>query len=415
MIAMPPSAKRPQRTKRELPNAKREDVETPSTSPSRPSKRKRVSSIRLLYYSGCTDMRLKTKEAVEEPIIEAIKLPKTQDELDMSDEALVTSVSQHLLLPEHFVQVAHDHDNALHQRQSKNVQAYAKITGKNWTFYVKRLRTNIGRPPEGYIPVGDSPKTPAASNEGLELPAAPTEPSRIHVDLGPNKLVSRLHAEVFFDTDTSQWKILVNGRNGVKLDEQLLRRGQQAKLTSGRVIEIGGVEMMFVLPENENKVEIHEKYLRRAGLIQAEFEDDITVDSKNPGSFTSDRPWSSQTEQSRPPHVGPLPIAPAPPDYRRPDTPIKRSKSGAFSKSPAFAGSGGTMMMSADQVDLSLDQNQHIKPTYTYSQLISQAILESPDEQRTLNEIYTYCKKNYAFFRRAEHEKGWQVRLHWYA
>jgi hypothetical protein len=71
--------------------------------------------------------------------------------------------------------------------------------------------------------------------------------------------------------------------------------------------------------------------------------------------------------------------------------------------------SGGTMMMNDQQVDLSLEENQHIKPSYTYSQLISQAILESPDEQRTLNEIYNYCKKNYAFFRRPEHEKGWQV------
>jgi hypothetical protein len=327
--------------------------------------------------------------------------------LDLSDEALVTTVSQHLLLPSHFVQVAHDHDNALHQRQSKNVQAYAKITGKNWTFYVKRLKTNIGRPPEGYIPVEGSPKTPAASNEGDELPAAPTEPSRIHVDLGPSKLVSRLHAEIFFDSETSRWNIIVNGRNGVKVDDQLLRRGQEMKLSSGHVIEIGGVEMMFVLPENENKLVIHQKYLRRAGLIESEPQDDLSVDPKNPGSFMSDR---VQGGPIRTHHTGPLAIAPAPPDYRRPNTPIRsRNRGGAFSTSPAYAGAGGTMMMNADQIDLSLDQNQHIKPTYTYSQLISQAILESPDEQRTLNEIYNYCKKNYAFFRRAEHEKGWQV------
>jgi hypothetical protein len=348
---------------------------------------------------------LKTKEEpVEDTVAEAYKLPRTQAELDMSDDALVTTVSQHLLMPSHFVQVAHDHDNALHVRQSKNVQAYAKITGKNWTFYVKRLRTNIGRPPEGFIPLEDSPKTPAASNEGVELPAASTEPSRIHIDLGPNKLVSRLHAEIFFDSETSRWSIIVNGRNGVKVDDQLLRRGQETKLSSGHVIEIGGVEMMFVLPENENKIEIHEKYLRRAGLIQPEPEDDMSIDSKG------DRPRPSQGGPIRPHHTGPLAIAPAPPDYRRPDTPIRqRNKGSAFSTSPAYAGTGGTMMMNADQIDLSLDQNQHIKPTYTYSQLISQAILESPDEQRTLNEIYNYCKKNYAFFRRAEHEKGWQV------
>lgn len=275
---------------------------------------------------------------------------------------------------------------------------------------MKRLKTNIGRPPEGYIPTDASPKSPAASNEGEQLPAAPTEPSRIHVDLGPNKLVSRLHAEIFFDSETSRWNIIVNGRNGIKVDDQLLRRGQETKLSSGHVIEIGGVEMMFVLPENENKLVIHEKYLRRANLIQPELQDDMPIDPKNTGSFMSDRAWASQGGPIRTHHAGPLAIAPAPPDYRRPNTPIRqRSKGGVFSTSPAYAGAGGTLMMNADQIDLSLDQNQHIKPTYTYSQLISQAILESHDEQRTLNEIYNYCKKNYAFFRRAEHEKGWQV------
>jgi hypothetical protein len=60
-------------------------------------------------------------------------------------------------------------------------------------------------------------------------------------------------------------------------------------------------------------------------------------------------------------------------------------------------------------LDLSLDENQHVKPSYTYLQLISQAIMESPDEQVTLTDIYNYCMKTYAFFRRAEHRKGWQV------
>jgi hypothetical protein len=60
-------------------------------------------------------------------------------------------------------------------------------------------------------------------------------------------------------------------------------------------------------------------------------------------------------------------------------------------------------------LDLSLDENRHISPPYTYLQLISQAILESPDKQVTLTDIYNYCMKNYAFFRQAEHIKGWQV------
>jgi forkhead protein FKH len=314
----------------------------------------------------------------------------------MTDDSLITTVSQHLLLPNHFVQVAHDHGNVRHQKESKNVQAYAKITGRNWTFYVKRLSTSLGRPPEGVIIPGDSPKTPVASNEGSNLPATPTESSRIHIDLGPNKLVSRLHADIYFEPNESAWKIIVNGRNGAKVNEKLVCRGQHMKLSSGDVIEVAGVEMMFVLPENEYKVRIHPKFLRRAGLIQPDPRDEMLAEQN---ADEVDKGMSF-VQPGRPLNL-------APPDYRKPDTPIKTRK--GYSTSPAHVAAGGTMMMSADQIDLSLDHNQHIKPMYTYSQLITQALLESPDEEKTLSDIYIFLKKKYAFFRHAENEKGWQV------
>lgn len=339
---------------------------------------------------------------------ERTKLPKTQDELDMETEALVAAVSQHLALPEGAVQAAIDHDNEKHHQQSKDVQAYAKITGRNWTFYVKRVTTNIGRPPEGFVPPVASPATPAASNEGAGLPATNTEESRIHIDLGPNKLVSRLHANIYFDDQSLGWGIIVNGRNGAKIDDVLLRRGQSAKLNSGRVIEIAGVEMMFILPEDGgNKLEINEKYLRRAKLIDPDSRDDMPPDQKGSGPF--DGP-ASQGPRGPNPH-GPLPIAPAPPDYRRPNTPPAKQrggKGGPFTHSP-YAAADGTMMM--DHLDLSLDENAQIKPLFTYGQLITQAIMENPDEKRTLNEIYKFCKDNYSWFRRPGHEKGWQVSL----
>lgn len=328
----------------------------------------------------------------------------------MSDEELVTIVSQHLALPEHFVQVARDHDNDHHQRQSKDVAAYAKVTGRNWTFYVKRLRTNIGRPPEGYVPpTNDGTIDPLPSNEGLEFPGAETEPSRIHIDLGPNKLVSRLHAEIYFDSASSRWNIVVNGRNGVKVNDQHLRRGQKFKLSSGHVIEIGGVEMMFVLPGDDTKVQIHEKYLRRANLIQSEPWDDQPGDQG--GRSQQNGGGSSSQNHAGGGPAGQLPIAPAPPDYKRPDTPIKNRKQSNFSgNSPAYLRPGGTMMMNGDGVDLSLEENCHIKPSYTYSQLISQAILSSKTEMETLAGIYKYCMDNYSWFRHQEsNPKGWQA------
>ncbi|KIH57656.1 fork head domain protein [Ancylostoma duodenale] len=41
-----------------------------------------------------------------------------------------------------------------------------------------------------------------------------------------------------------------------------------------------------------------------------------------------------------------------------------------------------------------------VRPPYTYASLIRQAIMESPDCQLTLNEIYTWFTETFAYFRR---------------
>ena len=108
--------------------------------------------------------------------------------------------------------------------------------------------------------------------------------------------------------------------------------------------------------------------------------------------------------------AGPMPIAPAPPDYRRPGTPVSaRSKAAPYSarKSPAYT-NGGTILLSGDDVDLSLDSNAHIKPSYSYAQMISQAIFATEDEKLTLNGIYTYIMDKYAYYRH-QLGGGWQV------
>ncbi|OBT99874.1 transcription factor [Pseudogymnoascus verrucosus] len=390
---MPPSTKRTQRAKRGQPINHSDDMDTTLTSPAQSAKRRRTKA----------EMN-KSETRAPEPV----KLPTSQAELNMSDEDLVSTVSQHLSMPDHFVQVARDHDNHHHQRQSKNVAAYAKVTGKDWTFYVKRLRTNIGRPPEGYIaPLQDenAPTTPAVSNEGdgMELPAAPTEPSRIHIDIGPNKLVSRLHAEIYFDSQTSQWNVIVNGRNGIKVNDQQVRRGHVMKLQSGAVIEVAGVEMMFVLPTDDQPVEIDDKYLQRAGLIASDpFQSELPIT----GNFlaAANRGKAEGTLGSNHPT-----LAPAPPDYKKPDTPAKQRARGPIpTSSPAFGRAGGTIIMSADTIDYQNDATSHIKPAFTYGQLISQALYTSENEMATLNDIYEYMKRNYAHYRRPEFFKGWQ-------
>lgn len=390
---MPPSAKRSQRAKREQLTNHSDDMDATLTSPAQSAKRRR------------TKAEVRGADAPAPPA----KLPTTQEEVDMSDDELISTVSQHLAIPSYLVQVAKDHSNHHHQRQSKNVAAYAKVTGKDWTFYVKRLRTNIGRPPEGYVPPQEDDKVPTTSaisneGEGMTLPAAPTEPSRIHIDVGPNKLVSRLHAEIYFESESSKWNIVVNGRNGIKVDDQAVRKGQVCQLHSGSVIEVAGVEMMFVLPTDDQTVKIADKYLQRAGLIASDpFRGELPANSNF--FAAANRAKAAGTLQSD----GQPMLAPAPPDYRKPDTPAKQRVRGLIpTSSPAFGGAGGTIIMSADTIDYQDDSSSHVKPAYTYGQLISQALMTSENEMATLNDIYEYMKRNYAHYRRPEFYKGWQ-------
>lgn len=45
-------------------------------------------------------------------------------------------------------------------------------------------------------------------------------------------------------------------------------------------------------------------------------------------------------------------------------------------------------------------RNNDVRPPYTYASLIREAIMESPDCQLTLNEIYQWFTDTFAFFRR---------------
>lgn len=327
----------------------------------------------------------------------------------MDDQELISAVVPYLSMPDQFVQASRDHANALHEKHSKDgVQAYAKLAGQDWTFYIKKLRNNIGRPPEGSHAMDATHKDINADDFS---PDGPDNENRIHVDLGPSKMISRLHAEIFFDADSERWNIIVNGRNGVRIDGNMLRRGEQQVLVSGRVIEIGGVEMMFVLPEDDGSLQVHKRYLQRAGLIRADNTEDAQDQRQRPSTANEQRPSTQASARGQSALPGPLPIAPAPPDYKRPGTPPSANPKSSFStgKSPGYA-NGGTILMNADDVDLSLDSNQHIKPSYSYAQMISQAILDADDEKLNLNGIYNYIMDKYAYYRH-QHGGGWQVSL----
>lgn len=141
---------------------------------------------------------------------------------DLSNDE-VNFIITKLALPDPNIHVAVDYSN---QHSNGEVQAYAKLAGSTWTYYVRSLTIVIGR---------------NASDSSSDR-------DKVQIDLGPSKVISRKHAAIQYNGNF--WEITVYGRNGVKIDRVSLKK-DSARLFSGNILDIGGVQMMFVLPDTK--------------------------------------------------------------------------------------------------------------------------------------------------------------------
>lgn len=315
-------------------------------------------------------------------------------------DQLVSRVVHYLTTPkDQRIQASKDHSNAIHEANKDGVKAYAKVAAQDWTFYITKLDVNIGR----------------ASDPPAPNPPTEEDDDFVHIDLGPSKTVSRQHAMIGFDTKEEQWFFRVKGRNGAKINGEPMKSGTSRALASGEVIEIGGVEMMFVLPTEISPLHIHETYLQRAGISPSELPSPAPAPFISTTQPSDDLPSSapSASKASRSSQSGPSQqiIAPAPPNYRRPGTPpsaARRRTTMVQMTSPQAPGSATPFGMSLE-IDLSKDDNRHIKPQFSYAQMITQSILHTDDGKLNLNGIYNFIMDNYAYYRHQE-PAGWQVR-----
>lgn len=336
----------------------------------------------------------------------------TVDATTNSDEALISKVTQCLAsIP---TQASRDHANSLQDPSGGDISAYAKIAAQEWTYFVKHLVVNIGRTTE--------------VAHGHPIPSDPNDKEFVHIDLGPNKVFSRQTAMIYFDADADtesdhgSWFLKVKGRNGLKVNgENLKREDGPYLLSSGDVVEVGGIEMMFVLPANLGPLKIHDMYTSRIGhgpphLSTKPQRSSPAADSRStlplpvPEAIAQKGSSRASTAASQGPASHQL-IAPAPQDYRRPGTPpsaVRGRANASHQRSPAYGSSGTMLMNSSNDLDLSLDENKHIKPQYSYAQMISQAILSTEDHKLNLNGIYRYIMDNFAYYRHAQ-AGGWQV------
>ena len=321
---------------------------------------------------------------------------------------MADTIIPHLSVAKDAVAVAEQWSNSnIGELCGESVAAYAKMCGRDWTYYVKTLRINIGRPPDAF----------SRQSAGVDAASTPTveadDSSIVHIDLGPSKTISRLHAELFFDLKDTKWHVKVNGRNGMQVNETTLRKGQQYDINSGDVLGVAGTQMMFITAED--KAEIHPMFLEmvrgHANGIDSSGRLKNQTHAHPEPSTPIDKPQSSKAQSIARAHVsGKANIAPAPPNHVRPTTPVqspRKSAPGTSGKKRSPTYGRGLVMQCNEEINYADDANKSVRPGLSYAVMISQAINSTEDKMLTLAGIYEWIKQNYAFYR--HQPTGWQV------
>ncbi|KAL8727962.1 MAG: hypothetical protein Q9166_005727 [cf. Caloplaca sp. 2 TL-2023] len=393
----PPTATRRSSRKRSAGTRAFADRDIIDSSPSRGAKRKKPTAT-----------TARPRRRPQTPESEAADDNDSDEEVSSNAEAqtVADKVVPLLEVAKAPVMAAAQFSNAKAEAAHK-VEAYAKLCGRHWTYYVKTLNVVIGRPP-------DATSRHSSSLDAESSPGARDDSPQVDIDLGPSKTVSRFHAELVYRLDDTSWHFEVKGRNGAKLNDRSLNRGQDCIVGCGDVLEIAGTQMMFVTAEG--RANIHWTFLDK--MHMALNDDEPTQTNSHPHahpvrSYAPARP----SPQSRTTAAAVTPtrsngrttIAPAPPNFVRAVTPSRSPKkqqrtSSAIKQSPTFK--RGYVIESSEQIDFTSDATKDLKPTIPYSVMITQAILSTPDQQMALNKIYEFIMRNFAYYRHLK--TNWQ-------
>ncbi|KAG0051154.1 Pre-rRNA-processing protein fhl1 [Gryganskiella cystojenkinii] len=110
---------------------------------------------------------------------------------------------------------------------SEPVQAYAKLEGDSFCYYIRTLQVTFGRK--------------ASSSD------------QVDIHLGPTKAISRQHARLFYNFTTQRFEMMVFGKNGAFVNDQFVEKGVTVPLENRTKIQIGEVSFSFLLPKLEQE------------------------------------------------------------------------------------------------------------------------------------------------------------------
>ncbi|EMD00686.1 hypothetical protein BAUCODRAFT_60787 [Baudoinia panamericana UAMH 10762] len=408
---MPPSGRKGKaRAKKAVPmeDTHVSDVETPDAiaTPTRSSTRKRARehepvpaapparAKRQRKPKDATTLGREDTEGTEAP-------EQSENETEITGPS-EQDIIQHLQVANRQVNATEDYANDLLEGQ-EHVPGYGKIAGRDWSFIIRNLEVNIGRP--------EAHEKLAVAEPG-EAPA-PSAKTVIDIDLGPDRQVSRSHAIIAYDSDEAKWFIIVNGRNGLRIDNTPLKRGTKMYLRNGCVIEIANTQMAFITTATAagDGPIWDASILKQAQKSSEDDEDgeDPNLDGRRQQMHTAPRAQLTENGAYTPAISGQQQQQRMHPHSQRampmPGTPM-RSQQQIFKSSPAANYARGVMMESTESIDYASENSKDLKPPHSYAQLIGMAILSVQEQAMTLNNIYKWIMANYAFYR--FNTGGWQ-------
>ncbi|KAK9766474.1 hypothetical protein K7432_004420 [Basidiobolus ranarum] len=105
------------------------------------------------------------------------------------------------------------------------VQAYAKLEGDSFSYYIRTLQVTLGRK--------------AVNSENADI------------TLGTAKSISRHHAKVCYNFLNQRFELIVLGKNGAFINDQFVEKGTTIPLEHRTKIQIGELAFCFLLPKSD--------------------------------------------------------------------------------------------------------------------------------------------------------------------
>eukprot|EP00730_Choanoeca_flexa_P006791 TRINITY_DN12225_c5_g2_i1.p1 TRINITY_DN12225_c5_g2~~TRINITY_DN12225_c5_g2_i1.p1 ORF type:complete len:446 (+),score=30.81 TRINITY_DN12225_c5_g2_i1:158-1495(+) len=299
------------------------------------------------------------------------------------------------------------------------IQAYAKLQGENFVYYVQTLELTLGRRVDGYTDV--------------------------QVDLGPSRTISRQHAKIVYDFTSRRFMLHPLGKNGVAVNGHHYKPGAVIPLETKTAIQIGEVCFYFLLPIGNVSQSV--KPVAKAPALQLgqlySRSPSPTDTLTRPNSSIPTRVHSSYNSRSASPIQGgaddfaaqlterlaPLASSGGDPPAKMPKaepmaapqhTPNtgralarsrpnskRTSKTASTSVASSFIPAPPPADLAALPDDEPWRDDPTQKPPYSYATLIAQAIWSQPDGKMTLAGIYNYIMTTYKYYD-MEDPSGWQ-------